>query len=51
MRVSVMADLPGRSIATTSTYMYTTNWGVFDEIRTRGKSNFENESLDMVFQV
>ena len=49
MRVSVLADLPGRLIATTSTY--TTKLERFDEIRTRGKSNFENELLEMVFQL
>ena len=49
MRVSVLADLPGHSIATTSTYA--TKLECFDEIRTRGKSNFENEFLEMVFQL
>ena len=49
MRVSALADLPGRSVATTSTY--TTELERFDEIRTRGKSNFENKFLEMVFQL
>ena len=49
MRVSVLADLPGRSIATSSTY--TTKLERFDEIRTPGKSNFENEFIEMVFQL
>ena len=48
MRVCVLADLPGRSVATTSTC--TTKLERFDEIRTRSKSNFENEFLEMVFQ-
>ena len=46
MRVSVLADLQGRLIVTTSTYM--TKLEYFDEIRTRGKSNFENQLLEMV---
>ena len=41
MRVCVLADLPGRSIDTTS--MCTTKLVGFDEIRIRGISNFENE--------
>ena len=41
MRNSVLADLPGRSIATTSTY--TMKLECFDKIRTRGKSDFENK--------
>ena len=49
MRVSVLADLPSCSIATTS--MYTTKLEHFDEIRTRGKSSFENEFLEMVSQL
>ena len=46
MRVSALADLPGRSVATTSTYM--TKLERFDEIKTRGKSNFENKFLEIV---
>ena len=49
MRVSVLADLPGHSIATTVTY--TTKLECFDKIRTRGKSNFENEFLETVSQL
>ena len=49
MLVSVLADLPGRSIATTSTY--TTKLDCCDEIRTSGKSNLENEFLEMIFQL
>ena len=49
MRVCEMADITGRSVATTSTY--TTKLEHFDEIRTRGKCNFENEFLEMVFQL
>ena len=49
MRVCVLADLPGHLVATTS--MYTMNLERSDEIRTRGKSNFENEILEMVFQL
>ena len=45
MRVSVLTDLPGRSVATTSAY--TTKLESFDEIRTRGKSNFESELLEL----
>ena len=47
MRVSVLADIQGRSIATTSTY--TTKLERFDEVRTHRKSNFQNEFLEMVF--
>ena len=47
MRVCVLADLPGRSVATTSTC--TTKLQSFDEIRTHSKSNFENEVLEMLF--
>ena len=47
MRVSILADLPGSSIATTSTYR--TKLERIDEIRTRGKGNFENEFLEMGF--
>ena len=49
MRVSVLTDLPGHSIATTSTY--TTKLERFDEIRTRGQSNFEKEFLEIAFQL
>ena len=49
MHVSVLADLPGRSIATPS--MYTMELERFDEIKTCGKSNFENKFLEMVSQV
>ena len=49
MRASVLADLPGHLIGTTS--MYTTKLERFDEIRTRGKSNFENVFLEMVYQL
>ena len=48
MLVSVLADFPGRSIATTSTYMYTPKLELLDEIRTHGQSNFENEFLEIV---
>ena len=47
MRVCVMADLPGRSVAIISTC--TMKLEHFDEIRTRGKSNFENKFLEMVY--
>ena len=47
MRASVLADLPGHSVATTSTC--TKKLEPFDEIRTRGKINFENEFLEMIF--
>ena len=50
MRVRVLADLPGHSMATTSMYMYTTKLERFDEIRTR-KGNFESKFLEMVFQL
>ena len=49
MRVSVLADLTGRLVATTSTY--TTKLEHFDGIRTRGKNNFENEFSEMVYQL
>ena len=48
MRVSLLADIPGHSIATIRTYMMKLER--FDENRTRGVSNFENEFLEMVFQ-
>ena len=47
MRASVLADLPSHSVATTSTC--TKKLEPFDEMRTRAKSNFENEFLEMVF--
>ena len=47
MRVYVLADLSGHSIATTSTC--TTKLERFDETRTHGENNFENEFLKMVF--
>ena len=46
MRVCVLANLPGRSVATTS--MGRMKLERFDKIRTRGKRNFENEFLEMV---
>ena len=49
MCVFVLAELPGHSVATTSTC--TTKLERFDEIRTRGKSHFENKFLEMVFQL
>ena len=49
MHVCILADLPGRSVATTSTC--TTKLEHFDQIRTRGKSNFENKLLETVFQL
>ena len=42
-----MADLPGHSVAITS--KGTKKFKHFDEIRTSGKLNFENELLEMVF--
>ena len=49
--VSILANLPGHSIATTNTYMMKLEH--FDEIkcRTRARSNFENEYLEMVSQL
>ena len=41
MCVREKADFPGPSVAITSTY--TMKLERFDEIRTRGKRNFENE--------
>ena len=49
MSVSVLTDLPGRSVATTSTY--TTKLEHFDRIGTHGESNFKNKFLAMVSQV
>ena len=51
MHVSVLADLPGHLIATCTTSTYTTKLERFDEIGTRGKSNFESEFLEMVSQL
>ena len=48
MYVCEMPDLPGRSVAITSTR--TMKSECFDEIRTRGKCNFEKEFLEMVSQ-
>ena len=47
MCVCEKADSPGPSVAITCAY--TTKLERFDEIRTRGKRNFENELLEMVF--
>ena len=47
MRVCILADLPSRSVATTSTCM--TKLEPFDKITTRDRSNFENKLLEMVF--
>ena len=49
MRVWVLADLQCSSVATTSTC--TTKLERFDEIRTRGISNFKSEYLEMAFQL
>ena len=49
MCACVLADLPGRLITTIS--MYTMKLERFDKIRTHGKSDFENEFLEMVFQL
>ena len=49
MRLCILADLPGRSVATASTCMM--KFKRFDEIKTRSKSNFKNEFLEMVFQL
>ena len=49
MLVSVMADLEGSSVLTTSTY--TMKLERFAEIRTHGQSNFENEFLEILFQL
>ena len=46
---SDLADLPGHSVAITSTC--TTKLERFDEIGTRGNRNFENEFSEMVFQI
>ena len=45
---SDLADLPGHSVAITSTCM--TKLERFDEIGTRGNHNFENNFLEIVFQ-
>ena len=49
MCVCILADLLGRSVATTNTC--TTKLDRSDEIRTCSKSNFENKFLEMVFQL
>ena len=49
MRVCVLADLPGRLVATTS--KFTTKLERFDKIKTRGKRNFGNKFFEMVFQL
>ena len=49
MCVYVLADLPGRSVATTSTC--TTKLEGSEEIITCGKNNSENEFFEMVFQL
>ena len=46
MHVCEMYDIPGRSVAISSTC--TTNLERFDEIRTRCKYDFEIEFLEMV---
>ena len=51
MRVCVLADLPGRLVATISTCTCTTKLDRFDEIRTCVESNFRNKFLEMVFQL
>ena len=51
MRVNVFADLPDRSIATCTTSTYMTILKCFDKIRTRGKSNFENDLLEVIFEL
>ena len=49
MHVYVLADLPGRSIATPSTCKLKLE--CFDEIRFLGKSNIQNEFLEVLFQL
>ena len=49
MHVCEMTDLPGHSVAITSTC--TTKLERFDEIRTHGKYNFKNELLEMIYQL
>ena len=49
MCASVLADLPGRLVAITSTC--TTKSKHFDENKTHKKSNFENEFLEMVLKL
>ena len=44
-----MADLPGHSVAITSTFQKKLER--IDEIGVCGKRNFENEFLEMVFQL
>ena len=49
MCVCILADLLGCLVATTSTC--TTKLDHFDKIRTHSKRNFENEFLEMFFQL
>ena len=49
MNVCEMTDLLGRSVAITS--MCTTKLECFDESRTWGNDNFENEFLEIVTQL
>ena len=49
MRVCEMADLPGHLVGITSTC--TTKLERFNKIKTCGKRYFENEILEMVFQL
>ena len=44
-----MADLPGHSVAMTSTCM--TKIGAFEEIGIRDEHNFENEFVEIFFQL
>ena len=49
MCVCEMADLPGRSVAITSTC--TMKLEHYDEIRTCHKCNFETKFLEIIFQL
>ena len=49
MHVCEISDLPGHSVAITSTCK--AKQERFDEIRTHGKYNFENKFLEMVSQL
>ena len=51
MRVCMLADLLGCSVATCTTSTCTMKLDHFDEIRTHSKSNFENKFLEMVFHL
>ena len=51
MCVCVLADLPGRLVATCTTSTCTMKLERFDKNRTRGKSNFKNEFLEMVLKL